>query len=285
MARRNRNLKKPISNRELNALRLVYTRAQVAIEKEIKAAAAAGNAGTEAYLQARRVAIARILQELQKIGDPLLRIAASKAFVAQAQITQQDIIQITGQSFATPNERVIETLVDNSINKLGEARASIGRQADDAIRQIALETLSETQAEGLVAPKAQERLAAAYEKAGLTTGKNGVRFIQIQTKSGPRNFALADYAKLVSRTTVNEAATAAVVESCQQAEIEQVTVTVAANPCDICEPYEGQTYSVDDLENLPPYHPNCTHTIYAASDSDYPTAEEAARINAAGGEE
>lgn len=284
MARKDRNLKRPVSQKELNALRLVYTRAQVAIEKEIKAAAAAGNKGTEAYLQARRVAIARILQDLQRIGDPLLRVAATKAFNEQVRITQQDLIQITGQSFATPNEGAIKALVDNAINKLGEARVSIGRQADDAIRQISLEQVAANRAEGLVAPKAQEALANAYEKAGLTQSKNGMRFIQIQTKSGPRNFSLADYSKLVSRTLANEASTVAVVESCREAEIEQVTVTVAANPCDICEDYEGQTYDIDDEDNLPPYHPNCTHTIYAARDSDYRTAEEVEAARAAGEE-
>lgn len=32
---------------------------------------------------------------------------------------------------------------------------------------------------------------------------------------------------------------------------------VCNDPCELCQEYEGETFDIDDTENLPSYHPNC----------------------------
>ena len=85
------------------------------------------------------------------------------------------------------------------------------------------------------------------------------------------------YAKLVARTELRKAQTEATEELCRQYENDLVQVSDHATDCEVCEEYEGNIYSLSGkdqdypkLEESPPYHPNCKHSIL-------PTSREAIR--------
>jgi hypothetical protein len=95
-----------------------------------------------------------------------------------------------------------------------------------------------------------------------------------------RMYRMQKYAELVARTTMRESQTAATLDLCNQYENDLVVVSDHGCDCDICEPYEGNTYSISGrslnypmLEDSPPFHPNCKHVLNA-------TSEEAIEVRA-----
>lgn len=47
-----------------------------------------------------------------------------------------------------------------------------------------------------------------------------------------------------------------------------------ANPCDICKEDCGKTYPIDDMEHLPPRHPNCCCGVIFRKDPNFPPVEQ-----------
>ena len=80
-----------------------------------------------------------------------------------------------------------------------------------------------------------------------------------------RNYDIAKYAKMVARTEIRKAQTAAAKETCAEYDCDLVEWSQHANACELCAPHEGQVFSLSgqdaefpplgDLE--PPLHPNC----------------------------
>lgn len=256
------------TEKELALLASLYVKASAAIEKEIEKAAAAGAAGTEAFFQARRLQIARIIRLLDIAAGPLVGEAIRQAYLKEAARIGRQIGAVTEETFASPQAAAIANLVENATARLGEAHITIGRRAEDAIRQISLTNLSQTLAEGQTVSARARALEEAYTKAGITFNKEGApRLIAV----GERTFSLADYARLVSRTTTREAQTSAVIDQMNNAELDLITISTHDGECDICDEYDGNTYSLngttpgyDVIDDLPPFHPNCVHVVTPA---------------------
>jgi hypothetical protein len=96
-------------------------------------------------------------------------------------------------------------------------------------------------------------------------------FIQI----GERMYNLRSYAEMVARTTLREAQTRATLDLCTRYENDLVEVSYHGTDCDICLEYEGKTYSLSGndpeypiLDEQPPFHPNCKHSILPTSEAE-----------------
>jgi len=97
------------------------------------------------------------------------------------------------------------------------------------------------------------------------------KFISIVDKNGvTRMYNVADYTKMVVRTKLAEASTQGVVSSTLAAGGDLVQVSIHNTLCEECAPYEGKVFSLSGkdedfppADELPPYHPNCEHTINA----------------------
>jgi hypothetical protein len=94
-------------------------------------------------------------------------------------------------------------------------------------------------------------------------------FIEI----GGRMYRMKKYAELVARTTMRESQTAAVLDLCNQYDNDLVQISDHGTDCDVCEEFEGNIYSISGkspnyppLEDEPPYHPNCKHSMQATSE-------------------
>lgn len=51
--------------------------------------------------------------------------------------------------------------------------------------------------------------------------------------------------------------------------VERVEVLISAGACPICQSYEGQVFSLEDLGSLPPYHPNCLCSVVPVTGDDH----------------
>jgi hypothetical protein len=90
-----------------------------------------------------------------------------------------------------------------------------------------------------------------------------------------RHYNLRKYSMLVARTEMRKSQSSGVLNSCKQYDNDLVEVSNHGTTTPICEPYEGNTYSLSGrtkgfpyLDTSPPYHPNCQHFLI-------PTSEEA----------
>jgi hypothetical protein len=95
------------------------------------------------------------------------------------------------------------------------------------------------------------------------------QYITIINKNGdPMSFNLKNYADLVARTKMTEASTQAVMNTTTALGEDLVQVSAHNTVCEICAQYEGKIYSLSGtdpdfppVEDLPPYHTRCEHTI------------------------
>lgn len=95
------------------------------------------------------------------------------------------------------------------------------------------------------------------------------KYISIIDKNGEtRQYTVDAYAELVARTKLIEATTAGVTQATLAAGGDLVQVSVHNTECAVCAPYEGKIYSLSGsdpdfpaVEELPPYHPQCAHSI------------------------
>jgi hypothetical protein len=88
-----------------------------------------------------------------------------------------------------------------------------------------------------------------------------------------RMYRMKKYAELVARTTMRESQTAAVKDLCEQYDNDLVQISDHGCDCDVCEPFEGNIYSLSGRStrypmatDLPPFHCNCKHSMQATSE-------------------
>lgn len=109
-----------------------------------------------------------------------------------------------------------------------------------------------------------KKLITEYITSEVGEGK----FIQIRG----RNYNMSKYADLVAKTRLRTVQTKAVLNSCKQYANDLVEVSAHGTDCIICDPYEGNIYSLSGkdspypwLDAYPPFHPRCQHHIRPVS--------------------
>lgn len=134
----------------------------------------------------------------------------------------------------------------------GQAEKTLGGYADEAVR----------------AEQSRQTLAAKIREY-LRTIIEDDEFIEI----GGRMYRMKKYAEMVSRTTLRESQTKATLDLCGQYENDLVQWSDHETVCPICEQFEGKIYSLSGhhpvyplLEEEPPVHPNCMHSLLPTSD-------------------
>lgn len=93
--------------------------------------------------------------------------------------------------------------------------------------------------------------------------------IIIQDKNGkPRKYKIKDYAKMCVFTEAIKSQADATINLAIEVESDLVQISRHFTNCEICQQYEGKVYSLSGndpdfplLEEQPPYHPNCKHTL------------------------
>lgn len=90
---------------------------------------------------------------------------------------------------------------------------------------------------------------------------------------GNRLYNVRSYSEMLSRTTLREAQTAATLDVCDQYDNDLVQFSDHQTECEQCKEFEGNIYSISGkhpdyppLEEMPPIHPNCEHSLLPTSD-------------------
>jgi hypothetical protein len=244
--------------------------AQREIALQIEAAINAGNLNIATQ---RRLQLARVIATLDQLGayvDPTARQLVADAYRqaagrAREQITALNITapEIPG-AFAGVSTEAVTALQRAVTGRLAAARDTIGRQVDDLYaregRRAALRAI--LGADG--SPQAARRqLALSLRQHGLTG------FVD---KAG-RNWKLDTYAEMVVRTVTREAVVQGAMDRMASHGISLARVSFHATSCPVCKPFEDRLVSLDgnvseyegeavmNTGEVPPYHPNCAHSL------------------------
>lgn len=259
------------SDRIVEQLQALYAGAQRELVAQIKAAVISGNLRTA---RQRRLQLAAAIQTLERLGveaDPLARGAVLQASLDGAGHAAQgirkigvDMTPVGERTFAAVNAEAVATMQDSLVASLQGARATVGRQVNDVYasetrRQVVRSLIG---AEG--SPQsAKARLARQLSQQGQTG------FVD---RAG-RRWSLDRYAQMATRTVTREAVVQGSMARMAAHGVSLARVSIHAGSCEICRPYEGrlvdlggdtrdyQGEPVMDSSVLPPFHPNCRHTL------------------------
>ncbi len=238
----------------------LYTAADVHLQAMIIAAQARGAGGTANYYKRQLAEVRAILVEVQAKAVPLATELIGDSYVHGATIVDETI-GTTG-SFAGIHTDAVDVLADNLVNRLGEAVTTVGRQAEDFYRRVALDEVTLGLLEGStrknVTDAMQQRLRAS-------------KFSAFTDRAG-RKWSLENYTQMVARTTTREAVSVGTANRLLENGHDLVTISEHAHKEDECSAYDGQTFSMtgatpgyDVLDQYPPFHPNCVHVLTPAA--------------------
>jgi len=159
------------------------------------------------------------------------------------------------------SEAATRALANALAGRLAETDLRVLRAADDIYRRV----IAEVTAQGL-AGKATRRTAAQAALDRLV-GHGITGFVD----SSGRNWSLASYVEMATRTAVHNAERQGVIDGTRAAGRDLVMISGSPACCDLCAPWEGQVVSLDGMTTGYPtlsdaeadgvFHPGCRHTV------------------------
>lgn len=243
----------------------LYGDAQARLEKLVREALERGATGTADYRSRQLARIVALLSELQDRAVPLSTAAASEAYSA-ALAAVESSLPGPGPAFSGVHQQAVEVLADNLVNRLNEAAQTVGRNVEDAFRRAALREAAVGVATGSARREVSAQLVRRLVEDGVTDALTG--FVDRAGKRWP----LEAYSKMAVRTTTREAVTQGTVNRLLERQADLVTISHHATSCEVCQPFDGKTYSLSGrtrghpvLKKLPPFHPNCRHVLTPAA--------------------
>lgn len=257
-----------------------FKASQRQIMRQMQAALRIGNLE---YAVNRRLQLAAVVAALDQLGaatDPAARRAVREAFDDGSQTAAEAIgAQIGRQvdiprSFTGVSVEAVQVLQDAAAQRLGFARQTVGRRVEDfyakAGRRAAVRALLGADGSPQAATRAlrADLLKDPEVKKLFKDGVTG--FVDRANKK----WALDTYSEMVVRTTTREAVVQGQLIRMASHGVNVCRVSMHASSCKICQPFEGRLISLDGSVTefqgqsvgdssvpLPPYHPNCRHTI------------------------
>lgn len=176
-------------------------------------------------------------------------------------------------------QAVLETLVkaNASIRRTVERYAQAALLAGQALKQAPIQEFEEMEAGDVYARMAREAYVKEQSRGklkktildhlGEMIGEDNL--IEV----GGKMWSVSKYAELVARTSLRQAQTDATRATCAEYENDLVIVLGHGDTdCDICQEYENKIFSLSgadqeypELDEEPPFHPNCVHSIHPTS--------------------
>lgn len=242
----------------------IYEQLDRDLQQEIALAASAGFRDTVNDLKARQARIATLIAKARQKALPMVAALQAKGYEAGVDFTLKELrkqmtaAQINALLGPRDNAAVL-VLAENAVARFEDINQLVGRRVDDALRTLALEQSSLSLAAGESRPELSDRLEDALRRAGLINTDGQYSFVTINN----RNYQLDKYTELVARTTTREAATQGMKNRLLENGIDLVQIDDHEGPCDICDEYQGNLYSLTgetegyEVAPMPPYHPNC----------------------------
>lgn len=252
----------------------LYRRAQANLAVEITRLVAAGRETTAAN---RRRQLAAVLAYLHKLGvdtDPLAEQVVRQAVrdgnllaVESSHAIGITAMTVSERSFAAVNEQAIRVATGQLVGRLKDARVATGRAINDVFARATRRTVVRALLGEAGSPDTATRaMVRELVQAGQTAF----------TDTAGRQWKLERYANMAVRTATRQAVVEGQINRLAAGGIDLARVSTHANSCDVCKQYEGRLITLsgnlDPLFGeipadgpLPPFHPNCRHTILAVS--------------------
>ena len=165
----------------------------------------------------------------------------------------------------------LDALTENAIQRLHNSLSTVGRQFDDAFRRVGLQQAARQLTRELPPDAAADLMRRELMRKGMTG---------LVDRRG-RRWRLSHYSRLVISTTTSEAANRGVADAVTAVGRDLVRISRPEgatgchhhpdDPNNPCRALEGQVVSLTGaspgypvLEELPPFHPFCSHGIAPA---------------------
>jgi hypothetical protein len=248
------------SDRSAELLIAAYERAELDLRRLIQAATLRGATGTAAYFERQRVSAHRALAELRAVSPALVVAAVRGSYDAASEATSASLGFEHG--FSGVDRQAVAVAVRALHGQLDGSLITVGRSVDDVFRRLTVGEVAQHLIKGDTKRASSARLRAALLAEGLTAFRD---------RTG-RRWKLDVYSRMAIVTTTRQVGTAAVVNRMHALGEDLVQWSSHVNPCPICQPFDGNTYSLsgerDDYPKatlLPPGHPNCRHVLTPAA--------------------
>lgn len=257
-----------------------FKQSQTQIMAQIRAAVQSGNLFKANERRLQLAAVIAALDQLGAVVDPLARRAVAEAYEEGAQRAAAQIGAQIGRnplasaSFNGVRVEAIQQLQASALDRLGASRRTVGRRVEDLYAKAGRRAA----VRGLLGADGSPREAAAALADDIRRDPEYRRLVKqgitgFVDRSG-RQWSLETYSEMVVRTTTREAVVQGQVQRMADAGVNLARVSQHASSCAICRPFEGRLISLDGSLTefqgqsvadtsigLPPYHPNCRHTI------------------------
>lgn len=204
-----------------------------------------------------------ILKTLDKDADKNIKQLISQAYSYNASQTMAFLKSLGKQQkpgFAQIHQRAVDVLAQNLSGNLRNATQYVGRRVNDIFSAVALETAGEKYVMGATIGDMRDNLINRLVDEGYTA------FVD---RLG-REWRLDTYASMVARTITREAASVAVLNECEEFDVDLVMFSTHKLACELCQTLQGKVYSISGNDKRypkltdeirPPVHPNCRHSI------------------------
>lgn len=259
------------SDQIVSDLIALYTDAQHEIALQVTRAVASGDLTTARRRAQQLRACLDVLQRLGLQADPLAREAIRQAAIDGADDAASGLrrigVQLAAvgeQSFAAVNADAVAVMQDSIVAALQGARATVGRQVEDVFAREGRNQVMRSLLGAEASPQlAQRRLVRTLAEQGQTG------FVD----AGGRRWTLRRYAEMAVRTSTREAVVQGSVNRMVAHDVNLARVSIHPDSCTTCKPFEGRLVDlggstadfdgepVMDASRLPPFHPNCRHTL------------------------
>lgn len=260
--------------------------------RKIRAVLLEGDLSAVSAIEAgrRREMVRKIVKDLDREASAWAMSAIPEMYL-QAGRKSRTALEILGKKprkkpLSNPARVMAETTLDfylkanRSIMRSAEAFLTMAMEAGRTTSKVSLQEYSLGQSDPAWLNQAAERAmkeewskgelkkAITEHLAGMVENGNMINI-------NGRYLVMDSYADMVARTSLRDAATTATRDLCREYENDLVEVSDHGTECEVCEPFEGEVFSLSGkdpnhaaIEEYPPYHPNCLHSIL-------PTSQEA----------
>jgi len=243
------------------ALIRIYRQAAARLRRQIAADLANDRIGTATYRSQQLASIQRELNALGQRTRALAQPASITEYLRGVRWVELNTPPALQQiAFSGTHRRAAETLAHNLSGRLQLTTTVVGRRVEDVYRHVGLEVVSEGVVEGATRREVSAQLRQQLIRDGVTDATTG--FID----AAGRRWPLDTYAEMAVRTGTREAMSAGMENRLAETGEDLVTISDHNTECEICKPYEGETFSIsgntpgyDVLPEWPPFHPNCMH--------------------------
>lgn len=236
------------------------------------------------YEQARTKAENKILTKLsgrkrKELNHDIFINFKIKSLIKRFQKVSRSIERIIKLYQDTEKEVDKKLLQVQFFRKIDFRKREIGKKVDREVKK-GLTTLERWTKTTLIPYKYRATLSLGEIKKNIKSvfrelfGE--INFIQIRMKNGKlRNYKLKTYIQMVTRTEIREIQSRATISTCKEYENDLIAFSSHSNPCSLCEPFDGQTFSISGkhpiypkLDDAAPLHPHCNHGMEPTSEDE-----------------